>query len=638
MIASSLERQSPRVASCLTHSLCPGEPSLQTTAVVSMGSADHQFNLVEILSQNYGIRQECDQAAGDPGKPEGELEKDFISQSSDMPLDELLALYGYEASDPISERESEGSDTTANLPDMTLDKEQIAKDLLSGEEEEETQSSADDLTPSVTSHEASDLFPNRSGPCFLADGDKEPGSSTSSDTEEDPLPANKCKKEIMVGPQFQADLSSLHLDRHGEKNGWELHCRLMFWSGDTCQGPLRRRSASPCTRDNVMLTGALLAGSLLRSGYESVICRMCRHGPSREAAAKLSLCPQCVCRFYENDDQLLWDPNVLPEREVEEFLYRAVKRRWHEMAGSQLPEGETVKDSEQALYELVKCNFNAEEALRRLRFNVKVIRDGFCAWSEEECRNFEHGFRVHGKNFHLIQANKVRTRSVGECVEYYYLWKKSERYDYFSQQTRLGRRKYGPSGATDVDQDLDSSDPDGRPHSSPPLPPTADSLGSEQDPLARMHTEPLSVESAAGSLGEPGESSDSLPSSEPGPCPFQQLDTPPAVPLPRRPPALAEPAFYPPATATPEPSTSPRLAVDLALPGALPEELPLISSHVDMNGESEEAVAPAQVALSVTEFGLIGIGDVNPFLAAHPACPAPGLHSEPLSHCNVMTC
>lgn len=27
----------------------------------------------------------------------------------------------------------------------------------------------------------------------------------------------------------------------------------------------------------------------------------------------------------------------------------------------------------QALYELVKCNFNAEEALRRLCFNVKVF-------------------------------------------------------------------------------------------------------------------------------------------------------------------------------------------------------------------------------------------------------------------------
>lgn len=37
---------------------------------------------------------------------------------------------------------------------------------------------------------------------------------------------------------------------------------------------------------------------------------------------------------------------------------------------------------------------------------------------------------------------QVRTRSVGECVEYYYMWKKSERYDYFTQQTRLGRKKY----------------------------------------------------------------------------------------------------------------------------------------------------------------------------------------------------
>ncbi|XP_061046958.1 mesoderm induction early response protein 2 isoform X3 [Eubalaena glacialis] len=537
--ASSLERRSPGLASCLSHSLCPGEPGLQTTAVVSMGSADHQFHLAEILSRNYGVREEHEGAARGPEKSEEELEKDFVSQSSDMPLDELLALYGYEASDPISERQSEGSDAAANLPDMTLDKEQIAKDLLSGEEEEETQSSADDLTPSVTSHEASDLFPNQSGPRFLPDADKEPGSSSSSDTEEDPLPANKCKKEIMVGPQFQADLSKLHSNRQGEK-------------------------------------------------------------------------------IYENEDQLLWDPNILPEREVEEFLYRAAKRRWHEVAESQLPEGEAVKDSEQALYELVKCNFNAEEALRRLRFNVKVIRDGLCAWSEEERRNFEHGFRVHGKNFHLIQANK---------------------------QTRLGRRKYGPSGTTDADQDLDGGDADGpgRPRSSPPLPlpATADGPGPERDPLARMRTEPLSVgSSTSGSLGEPGEAPDGPPSSEPGPCSFQPLDVdaPSAVPLPRRPPALAEPAFYSPTTAAPEPGASPRLAVDLALPGALPEELPLISSHVDMDGEPEEAVAPAQVALSVAEFGLIGIGDVNPFLAAHPACPAPGLHSEPLSHCNVMTC
>lgn len=50
---------------------------------------------------------------------------------------------------------------------------------------------------------------------------------------------------------------------------------------------------------------------------------------------------------YENEDQLLWDPNILPEREVEEFLYRAVKRRWDELASSSLPKGEVVKDNEQ---------------------------------------------------------------------------------------------------------------------------------------------------------------------------------------------------------------------------------------------------------------------------------------------------
>lgn len=117
---------------------------------------------------------------------------------------------------------------------------------------------------------------------------------------------------------------------------------------------------------------------------------------------------------------------------------------------------------------------------------------------------------------------QVRTRSVGECVEYYYLWKKSERYDYFAQQTRLGRRKYVPSGTTcvqrspavtmgghpaggghagawaappgwgrpssllplmvpsphrDADQDLDGSDPDGPGRPRP-----------EQDALTGMRT------------------------------------------------------------------------------------------------------------------------------------------------------
>ncbi|XP_061457585.1 mesoderm induction early response protein 2 isoform X2 [Rhineura floridana] len=581
MAEASIGRQSPRVVSYPARNLCPGRPSLHTTAVVSMGSADHRFNLAEILSQNYGVREETEEEeeeeeqdhAQGKAKPLEELEKSFnASQNSEMPFEELLALYGYEASDPISEQESESNDASPNLPDMTLDKEQIAKDLLSGEEEEETQSSADDLTPSVTSHDASDLFPNQTGSNFLADEDKGPCSSpcasfSAEDSEEDSIPANDCKKEIMVGPQYQAAVPLLHLNRHGEK-------------------------------------------------------------------------------VYENDDQLLWDPNILPEREVEDFLYRAIKRRWDEISNASLPEGEMVKDNEQALYELVKCNFNAEEALRRLRFNVKVIQDELCAWSEEECRNFEHGFRVHGKNFHLIQANKVRTRSVGECVEYYYMWKKSERYDYFTQQTRFGRKKYVlQPGATDyVDNFLDGSEVENasRSRGSPPIPSATGCLDSRFNPdhLTMESTEPLSIESAACSLGSTSESGHGYECSTPSEtnCSFDPAEE---VPVGSRGPAYLQHPPNPPeagfyqvaATGKQEPlrCSGGAIAVDFTLPGTVTEGIPLISSHVGLDRDPETLVAPPQVSLSVPDFSILGIGDVNSFLAAQQACPAPMPQSDSLS-------
>lgn len=53
---------------------------LRLPTVVSMGSADHQFHLAEILSRNYGVQEEHEGAARGPEKPEEELEKDFVSQ------------------------------------------------------------------------------------------------------------------------------------------------------------------------------------------------------------------------------------------------------------------------------------------------------------------------------------------------------------------------------------------------------------------------------------------------------------------------------------------------------------------------------------------------------------------------------
>ncbi|XP_077391371.1 mesoderm induction early response protein 2 isoform X2 [Festucalex cinctus] len=272
--------------------------------------------------------------------------------AGELPLEELLALYGYAVPDPAKQ----SCHVSATLPDMTLAKNQITEDIFATTGVE---SSADDLTPSVTSS-TSDLLQH------LPLGNKD-ASVCSSDEESDDisLPSNEEHKEIMVGSMYQAIIPPL--------------------------GPYTYQ--------------------------EQVYNRT-------------------------NEDQLLWRPDALPLLEVEHFLLNVQRPRAQEGSVFKQTCADIVRDNEQALYELLKCNFNTEEALRRLHFNVKVFTE-LCGWSEEECRNFEHGYKVYGKNFHLIQANKVRTRSVGECVEYYYMWKKSERHNCFTQQaTRITRKKY----------------------------------------------------------------------------------------------------------------------------------------------------------------------------------------------------
>jgi hypothetical protein len=67
----------------------------------------------------------------------------------------------------------------------------------------------------------------------------------------------------------------------------------------------------------------------------------------------------------------------------------------------------------QALYLLLQCGYNIEEALRRKRMNAVPPADTMSLWSEEECRAFETGLRVYGKDFHSIQAgvaNRTKLR------------------------------------------------------------------------------------------------------------------------------------------------------------------------------------------------------------------------------------
>ncbi|XP_071449686.1 mesoderm induction early response protein 1-like [Hetaerina americana] len=176
--------------------------------------------------------------------------------------------------------------------------------------------------------------------------------------------------------------------------------------------------------------------------------------------------PEGLCKYgdalpYENEDKLLWDPKSFKEAEFEKFLTKAQEHRVNNSQGiPYIPTGVPIRDDEQALYLLLQCGYNFEEALRRQRMNVVPPTNTMSLWSEEECRNFENGLRTYGKNFHLIHQNKVRTRSVGELVQFYYLWKKTERHDIFAQKARLEKKKYTfHPGVTDyMDRFLDEQD------------------------------------------------------------------------------------------------------------------------------------------------------------------------------------
>lgn len=128
---------------------------------------------------------------------------------------------------------------------------------------------------------------------------------------------------------------------------------------------------------------------------------------------------------------------------VETYLREVKAQSLANSAGvGAIPMGQHVGDDEQALYLLLQCGHNMEEALRRRKMQVILPSDPMSLWSEDECKNFETGLRLYGKNFHQIQQYKVRTRSVGELVQFYYMWKKSARHDAFANKNRLEKKKY----------------------------------------------------------------------------------------------------------------------------------------------------------------------------------------------------
>uniref|UniRef100_A0A146L6B9 Mesoderm induction early response protein 3 n=1 Tax=Lygus hesperus TaxID=30085 RepID=A0A146L6B9_LYGHE len=128
---------------------------------------------------------------------------------------------------------------------------------------------------------------------------------------------------------------------------------------------------------------------------------------------------------YENEDSMQWSPHVLSSELVESYLMRSKDLEGAKSKG-------VLCDDEEALYVLLQCGHNVNEALRRCKLHSQTSRfKTMSPWSENECRGFEGGMMKFFKDFRKIQAFFVKTRSLPEVVEFYYFWKKTVRRDVF---------------------------------------------------------------------------------------------------------------------------------------------------------------------------------------------------------------
>ncbi|XP_008287371.1 mesoderm induction early response protein 1b isoform X2 [Stegastes partitus] len=371
------------------------EPSLGNSSPGgSAGSDDHDFDpsadmLVHDFDDERTLEEEEMLEAADDTNA-NEIED--LAREGEMPIHELLSLYGYGGRSPADDDEDEEEEPEEEEDDDDEDEEEdldndessrSTGELKRNEGEDvknssgqagEAQSTSEGRTRSVRSLGTAELIRPQKLKYFESNNDAE----EESDEDEDYVPSEDWKKEIMVGSMYQAE---------------------------TPVG-------------------------------------LCKYKDNE--------------KVYENDDQLLWNPECLPEGKVVEFLTEASRRTGDEKGVDAIPEGSHIKDNEQALYELVKCDFDTEEALRRLRFNVKAAREELSVWTEEECRNFEQGLKAYGKDFHLIQANK---------------------------QTRLGKRKYNlHPGVTDyMDRLLDETESATSSRAASPPPTTSSSSTSHSE-------------------------------------------------------------------------------------------------------------------------------------------------------------
>lgn len=329
-------------------------------------TTDHEFSPpVEMMVNDYDDERTLDEEEALEATEDPQQELSTLQKEGDMPLEDLLALYGYSNPSGDNSNSNCSEDISAFQEDMDVKEnvKETERDVCV-EEEDEGDDDDEKPEPSELRQLYNDLPQEDIAPTSRSLRLSRPQSEEEEEDYDYSPDEEEWKKTIMVGSDYQA------------------------W---VPEGLSKYDDALP----------------------------------------------------YENEDKLLWNPSRLSEDDIESYLVRAQEAVVNNAQGVHaIPLGVHTRDDEQAMFLLLQCGYNIEEALRRRKMNVVLPTDTMSLWSEEECRNFENGLRTFGKDFRQIQQHKVRTRSVGELVQFYYLWKKTERHDIFANKARLEKKKY----------------------------------------------------------------------------------------------------------------------------------------------------------------------------------------------------
>ncbi|RZF47416.1 hypothetical protein LSTR_LSTR007343 [Laodelphax striatellus] len=178
-------------------------------------------------------------------------------------------------------------------------------------------------------------------------------------------------------------------------------------------------------------------------------------GPHHQASIPQWQGNQVVDEREPSHEHLLWDPGIsklTSDNEVEMYLEFA--------CCAAVPGG--GRNKEYALHLLHLSNGNIHEAMLKLMQPTPSLPAGHPLlsfeytdserWSAYEMEAFHQGLLKYDKDFSCI-AQEVGSKTVKQCVQFYYLWKKICAEDY--KRLRLSRRK---NKETDYDFDYIKTD------------------------------------------------------------------------------------------------------------------------------------------------------------------------------------